>query len=155
MTGPGRFAIIATALAGLACSTAAQTTSATSKWQAPPDAANTANSETQNPAAASIGRKRFMRACVTCHQEDGRGQAAAAANLRTSEAQAQSDGALFWKISNGNAKSGMPSFASLPETDRWDIVIFLRTLKNSSSDRLPGSSANKEALADTEKQKPR
>jgi mono/diheme cytochrome c family protein len=53
----------------------------------------------------------------------------AAADLCGAETQGQSDGALFWKITNGNTANGMPSFAALPEAGRWDIVTFLRTLK--------------------------
>jgi hypothetical protein len=30
----------------------------------------------------------------------------------------QSDGALFWKITNGNPDRGMPSFSKLPELQR-------------------------------------
>ena len=30
---------------------------------------------------------------------------------------------------NGNVKKGMPPFARLPETQRWQIVSFLRALK--------------------------
>jgi|SRR5580692_5161743 mono/diheme cytochrome c family protein len=99
------------------------------KWQAPPDAAAKPNPEARNSAAPATGRKAYMHACVTCHGDDGGGQNNGAADLRSAEVQSQSDGALFWKITNGNTSEGMPSFASLPETERWDIVTFLRTLK--------------------------
>ncbi|HYU78073.1 MAG TPA: hypothetical protein VEK56_03750 [Vicinamibacterales bacterium] len=36
--------------------------------------------------------------------------------------QAQGDGALFWKISSGNTRAGMPSFGFLPEAQRWQVV---------------------------------
>ena len=39
------------------------------------------------------------------------------------------DGTLFWKITNGNAPKGMPSFSRLPELQRWQLVLFLRRLK--------------------------
>jgi mono/diheme cytochrome c family protein len=110
------------------------------KWQAPPEAAATPNPEAKNPAAPAAGRKAFMRTCVSCHGEDGAGQDNRAADLRSAEVQSQSDGALFWKITNGNLNNGMPSFASLPETERWDIVTFLRTLKKTSNSG-PGNSA--------------
>jgi len=84
-----------------------------------------------------------MRTCVGCHQEDGSGKDTGAANLRSPEVQAQSDGALFWKITNGNSEAGMPSFASLPETDRWDVVTFLRTLKDSGGNGSEGSGDSK------------
>jgi mono/diheme cytochrome c family protein len=121
---------IAVGILCLMCLTDAQPLQARpDKWQAPPEAAAKANPEAKNPAAPAVGRKAYMHSCVTCHGEDGAGGNNGAANLRSTEVQSQSDGALFWKISNGNTSEGMPSFASLPETERWDIVTFLRTLK--------------------------
>src|SRR5260370_31637669 len=43
--------------------------------------------------------------------------------------QPQSDGTLFWKITDGNASRGMPSFSKLPELQRWQIVLYIRALK--------------------------
>ena len=40
----------------------------------------------------------------------------------------KTDGTLFWKVTNGNPDRGMPSFSKLPELQRWQIVLFLRTL---------------------------
>ena len=126
--------IAAFAFISLVCLGIAQTSNPPAdKWQAPADAAAQPNPEAKNPDAPAVGRKLFMRACVGCHEEDGSGKDTGAANLRSSDVQAQSDGALFWKISNGNSAAGMPSFASLPETQRWDVVTFLRTFKDSGS----------------------
>jgi len=52
-----------------------------------------------------------------------------AADLQLPAVQQQSDGALFWKITNGNTDRGMPSFSRLPELQRWQLVLYLRTLK--------------------------
>jgi mono/diheme cytochrome c family protein len=132
--GPKSLLVAVFAFASLVCLGLAQTSNPPKeKWEAPADAAAKPNPEAKNPDAPALGRKLYMRTCVGCHEEDGSGKDTGAANLRSSEVQAQSDGALFWKISNGNTSAGMPSFASLPETDRWDVVTFLRTLKDSSS----------------------
>ena len=40
----------------------------------------------------------------------------------------KADGALFWKISTGNSRSGMRAFSFLPAAQRWQLVLFLRTL---------------------------
>jgi mono/diheme cytochrome c family protein len=130
----------------LLCLTFIQTLHATAdKWQAPPEAAAIPNPEAKNTAAPGAGRKAFMRACVNCHGEEGAGQENGAADLRSAEVQSQTDGALFWKISNGNTANGMPAFASFRETERWDIVTFLRTLKKTGDSGGLGNSGNKKA----------
>jgi mono/diheme cytochrome c family protein len=122
--------ILAIAILALACLVIAQlVNAATEKWQAPPEEAAKPNPEAKNPAAPTLGRRFFMQACVNCHEEDGSGQNGGAADLRSPDVQNQSDGALFWKITRGNTGNGMPSFAAVSETERWDIVTFLRTLK--------------------------
>lgn len=142
--GPKSLIIGTLALASLVCLGIAQTEKPpASKWEAPADAAAKPNPEAKNPDAPAVGHKLYMRTCVGCHEEDGSGKDTGAANLRSPEVQAQSDGALFWKISNGNTAAGMPSFASLPETDRWDVVTFLRTLKDSGGNGSEGSGQGK------------
>src|SRR5512146_3527603 len=142
--GPKALIIAAFALTSMVYLGIAQTAKPPAdKWGAPADAAAKPNPEAQNPDAPAVGRKLYMRTCVGCHEEDGSGKDTGAANLRSPEVQAQSDGALFWKISNGNTAAGMPSFASLPETDRWDIVTFLRTLKDTGGEGPEGNGDNK------------
>lgn len=103
------------------------------KWVAPADAAAKKNPIAGNTEALAGGKKLFMRHCAECHNEDGSGLQDAA-DLRLAEVQKQSDGSIFWKITNGNVKAGMPPFARLTDTERWQIVSFVRTLKESSAD---------------------
>ena len=49
------------------------------------------------------------------------------ANWTAAGVQSQSDGELFWKISNG--RGAMPPWKHLPEQERWEIVNYIRTLK--------------------------
>lgn len=99
-------------------------------WVAPPRAASQRNPLAGKTGAAAGGKKLFLRHCAECHGQDGSGLKHAA-DLRLALVQRQTDGTLFWKISNGNLAHGMPSFSNLPETQRWQIVLFLRTLKDS------------------------
>ncbi len=96
-------------------------------WQAPADAAEKPNPLAGNPKAVAGGRKLFERHCVQCHGSDGRGLRQAA-DLQLPVVQAQPDGALFWKITNGNLRRGMPSFSGLPEMQRWQLVLHIRSL---------------------------
>jgi len=138
--GPKASAIVIVAFAsllGMAQDPSAN--SAKGKWEAPSDAAAKPNPESEKPEARATGRKMFIRTCARCHQEDGSGQSEGAPNLRCPQVQSQTDGTLFWKITNGNTKAGMPPFDFLQEDERWDIVVYLRTLKDASCDKSDGT----------------
>ncbi len=65
--------------------------------------------------------------CARCHGEHGEGSG----NIPPLEAgriKATSSGELFWFISKGDDKAGMPSWAKLPEPQRWLIVTYIKTL---------------------------
>ena len=75
-------------------------------------------------AAVRAGQKLFERECAACHGHDcgGLGKAPALlSNVREAPA-----GAVFWVLRNGSLRHGMPSFAHLPETQRWQIVTYLQ-----------------------------
>jgi len=99
-------------------------------WRAPVDAALRTNPLAQKPEAAAGGEKLFKRNCVECHGPDGSGLAKKnSADLLLPEVQSQSDGALFWKLTNGNTDRGMPSFSRLPEMQRWQLILYMRSLQ--------------------------
>ena len=103
-------------------------------WRAPQAVAAKPNPLAEKPWATAGGKKLFLRNCAECHEKDGNGIAKKhSADLQLAVVQQQSDGALFWKITNGNTGRGMPSFSKLPELERWQLVLFLRTLKLSDS----------------------
>ena len=97
------------------------------EWVAPPKAASKPNPLVRQAAAESGGRKIFGQRCAACHADDGAGTTKAP-DLTAPDVQSQTDGALFWKISSGNTRGGMPSFSFLPEAQRWQIVLRLRSL---------------------------
>jgi len=100
------------------------------KWRAPAEAVAKPNPLAEKPEATAGGIKLFQRNCVECHGAGGIGlEKKHAADLQLPAVQQQSDGALFWKITNGNTDRGMPSFSRLPELQRWQLVLYLRTLK--------------------------
>ncbi|WP_255444011.1 cytochrome c [Robiginitalea sp. SC105] len=96
----------------------------------------------KNPTDASdrenmaIGKSLYSKHCKSCHGSEGYGDGPKAADLTgnlgdfsTSDFQAQTDGALFYKTTFG--RDDMPEFAKkLPDDeDRWLIVNYVRTLK--------------------------
>lgn len=105
--------------------------SAQGEWKAPADA-----KKTKNPVkGVGNAKKNVETNCATCHGAGGKGDGPAAAALpppkpadwTSAKVQAESDGELFWKISNG--RGAMPPWKHLPEKDRWEIVNYIRTLK--------------------------
>ncbi len=82
-------------------------------WRAPGAAANRTNPLAHRPETAAGGKKLFLRNCAECHGPDGAGLAKKhSADLQLSVVQEQTDGTLFWKITNGNPDRGMPPSVS-------------------------------------------
>jgi len=94
-------------------------------WTAPADASGRVNPLASRPQLSAGGKKLFGQRCRTCHGDDRRGTDRAP-DLTSPAVQAQTDGALYWKISGGNSRAGMPSFSFLPEPQRWQLVLYLR-----------------------------
>ena len=119
-------------LVTFATSVAAQNTSYKQdpSWHAPDKAATRKNPLSEYKNAAAGGAKLFQRHCAECHSPTGAGLKKAA-NFTIPEVQSQTDGTLFWKITNGNPERGMPPFSKFPELQRWQLVLHLRTLKAS------------------------
>ena len=101
-----------------------------SDWKAPAEA------KTMKNPVQGIGDAKNVIAtsCAACHGSTGRGDGVASAALQpkpvdwsSAAAQSDTDGELFWKITNG--RGSMPAWRQLPETERWQIVNYIRTLK--------------------------
>lgn len=130
MSRLGRSPAVALA-ALLALGAAVVTASAQGEWKAPADA-----KKIKNPVkGVGSAKKNVETNCVACHGPAGKGDGPAAAALpppkpadwTSARVQSESDGELFWKISNG--RGAMPPWKHLPEKDRWEIVNYIRTLK--------------------------
>ncbi len=90
--------------------------------------------EKQNPfqgdgKAERAGAKLYSRECASCHGTNREGQSKAPPLLGQQIHDAPS-GALFWVLTHGSLRRGMPSFAHLPEARRWQIVTFLQGESN-------------------------
>ncbi len=103
-------------------------------WKAPKSADAIKNPLKGNATATAAGKKLFIQMCAICHGNKGKGDGVASASLNpkpanftSAKVQAQTDGALFWKLTNGNPP--MASYkASLKENQRWQLVNYIRTL---------------------------
>jgi len=104
-----------------------------SDWKAPPTAANRPNPVAGNANATALGQKLYVANCMSCHGPAGKGDGPGGAALEKKPADlgarikaGETDGALFWKITEG--RSPMVSWrGSLTETQRWELVNYIKT----------------------------
>jgi mono/diheme cytochrome c family protein len=80
-----------------------------------------------DPDAVAAGRKLFSQHCAECHGRTAEG-GRKAPNLRGEEVQSATPGTLFWILTNGVVRRGMPVWSKLPEPERWQIISFLKSL---------------------------
>jgi len=108
------------------------------KWVAPKEADNIKNPLAGNTTILKDAKVLYTSYCVPCHGEKGKGDGVAAAGLSTKPAdhsgslvQNQTDGALFWELSEGH--NPMPAYkTALTETQRWSLINYIRTLAKTS-----------------------
>ena len=104
------------------------------KWSAPAAEAQKKNPVAANESSLAAGRKIYLKTCAMCHGKTGDADGPAVielnihpAKLTDPKVSTESDGALFWKVTTG--KKPMPPYGKrLSETDRWNLVNYIRTL---------------------------
>ena len=110
------------------------TVSALEPWVAPASAKNRANPYGNNAGAIAAGKKLYLTNCLICHGPTGKGDGPGAAALNPKPANYsdpkvahETDGELFWKISEGRGL--MVSWkATLSEVQRWQLVNYIRSI---------------------------
>lgn len=102
------------------------------EWKAPAEAKATRN-PVARAAGLTDGKAGFVANCALCHGSAGNGDGPAGSalnpkpkRLADKAVQAQTDGELFWKISEG--RGAMPPWKHLPENVRWSLVHYMRSL---------------------------
>jgi mono/diheme cytochrome c family protein len=105
-------------------------------WPVPDNYKTMKNPVASSPESIAEGKTLYGTHCKSCHGAKGLGDGTKAATLKTepgdfskADFQAQPDGALFYKTSEG--RDDMPSFKKkVPDAEeRWSIINYLRTLK--------------------------
>lgn len=136
----GMGAGIALLLAVLPGARLARAQASTSAWEAPEDAKKTENPVKPTPNGLKQAGQLFQENCVPCHGKTGAGDGPAGSALTPKPANftdtnlmsKATDGELFWKMSNG--RGPMPAWKDqLSETQRWQLVNYLRTLSGKAS----------------------
>jgi mono/diheme cytochrome c family protein len=110
----------------------AQGSSGAQLWVAPERASRRTNPVPPTADAVKRGHNLFRRDCEQCHGKAGHGDGPLAASLvphpadlASKRVQSQSDGALFWKMTEGR---GVMPKATLNENEKWAVIAYLRTM---------------------------
>jgi len=100
--------------------------------QAPAGVRNRTNPLAADAQARRAGAKLYARECQSCHgpKREGIGKAPP---LDSADVYRAAPGALFWVLRHGSLHQGMPSFAHLPELERWQVITFLLEVKETSA----------------------
>jgi glucose/arabinose dehydrogenase len=69
----------------------------------------------------------FHLRCARCHGENGEGSGNIPP-LKAERIKAAAPGEIFWFITKGDVPNGMPSWATLPKQQRWEIVSYVQNL---------------------------
>ena len=105
-------------------------------WPVPDKYKNMPNPVKSDATSIATGKELYTQHCKSCHGTKGKGDGPKAAQLDTESGdftkptfQSQTDGAIFYKTSEG--RKDMPSFKKkiADQNDIWAVVNYLRTLK--------------------------
>jgi cytochrome c oxidase cbb3-type subunit 2 len=103
--------------------------------KAPKKNAARRNPLAKDPDAVAAGGKLFSQHCAECHGDMADG-GKKGPSLRADEVQKATPGVLFWLLTNGVVRRGMPVWSKLPEPQRWQLVSFIKSL---TPDTPPGA----------------
>jgi mono/diheme cytochrome c family protein len=96
----------------------------------------TANAVAGHPDAIAPGSTLYQDNCAKCHGVEGNGRGSRPP-VHSARIAAAKDGDLFWLLKNGQPSRGMPSWARLPQDQRWRIIAWLRSIQ------VPGANGGK------------
>lgn len=103
-------------------------------WTSPKDAEAVKNPVVATAPVLAEAKTIYAANCAPCHGERGRGDGPAAQGLTPKPAdhssagiQSESDGSLYWKLSEG--RTPMPAYKKVfTDQQRWELILYIRTL---------------------------
>jgi mono/diheme cytochrome c family protein len=110
-------------------------------FKAPERARARRNPLQDDAEAVAAGKILFEDHCQECHGSSGQ-NGKHGPNLRVPAVQNASPGTLFWLLSGGVVRKGMPVWSKLPEAQRWQLVRYIKSL---GIDEMPTLSGNRAA----------
>lgn len=107
--------------------------------KAPKKAAVRRNPLANDSEAIPAGGKLFALHCAECHGGMAEGSKKAP-SLLVDEVQRATPGTLFWVLTNGVVRKGMPVWSKLPDAQRWQLVTYIKSLGVAANPAGPESS---------------
>jgi mono/diheme cytochrome c family protein len=95
--------------------------------KAPDKARAKRNPLESDPDAIAAGRNLFEQHCGECHGDTAEG-GKKGPSLRAEQVQNATPGAIFWLLTNGVVRRGMPVWSKLPEPQRWQLAAYIKSL---------------------------
>ncbi len=71
----------------------------------------------------------YQEHCQQCHKANAEGDGRKHPALRSQSIRTASDGDLEWFLRQGDLRHGMPSWSSLPQAQRWQVIAYLRSIQ--------------------------
>jgi glucose/arabinose dehydrogenase/mono/diheme cytochrome c family protein len=96
---------------------------------APESARQLKNPYQAEPDIAQAGQPLYHLRCARCHGERGEGSGNIPP-LKGRTIRRVTPGELFWFVTKGDEKDGMPSWAKLPAQQRWKIISYVKLLNS-------------------------
>jgi cytochrome c oxidase cbb3-type subunit 2 len=81
------------------------------------------------PEATEAGALLYKDHCMACHKANAAGDGHKRPSLRSERIRKASDGDIEWFLRQGDLGRGMPSWSSLPEAQRWQVIAYLRSIQ--------------------------
>lgn len=106
-------------------------------WVAPPEADKIKNPFAGDKKSTDDGKALYQTYCIQCHGKEGHGDGRASQITQVKptdhtlkKIQKQSDGSLYWKITEGKEELDMrPYKIMLSDEERWALVNYIRSIE--------------------------
>ncbi len=117
----------------------AQSTKEQAPWVAPKTSDKLVNPLEDNVLALHLGKRIYTAECQVCHGKYGNAETEIAESLEQKPKNFtkedfinQSDGAIFWKLSEGRGLM-QPFKTMLSEEEIWSVVMYVKELANTEN----------------------
>jgi mono/diheme cytochrome c family protein len=103
--------------------------SSSRRQQVPENDQSRPNPLAGTPQTVAAGALVYRDHCLQCHRTNAEGDGHKRPSLRSDRIRSASDGDIEWFLRQGDLGHGMPSWSSLPEAQRWQVISWLRSIQ--------------------------